>query len=208
MRGFWIIEMEEMSVARKSDADILKAFLTRRVDRVRLPYAHNAQLFPRQCVFIGTINETEYLRDSTGNRRFAPVACRRINVTGLNRDQLWAEARESWLANPDTDRLRLPERLWKEADKQQELRRLVDPLESKFLESVSKLFEDQNPGEFVTSEEIMLQSSLITIDEQRRGQRLLGAVLTRAGLVKTRRRVNGVPKHGWLLPEEEIDPHA
>lgn len=202
MRGYWIIEMEEMSVARKSDADILKAFLTRRIDRVRLPYERNARDFPRQCIFVGTINETEYLRDTSGNRRFAPVACTQINVEGLERDQLWAEARESWLADQDPRRLKLPAALWEEANKQQEMRRVIDPMEAGILEAITKF-----PGkDFVTTQDIMLQSGFVTADEQRRGQRLLSNVLTRAGLTKSRRRVKGSqPKHGWILPTEELD---
>lgn len=97
MRGKWIIEISEMECTRRADAQALKAFITRKIDRVRLPYARYTEDFPRQCIFIGTINPEAvgYLRDTTGNRRFWPVRCiNEIKIKKLKQDikQLWAEA--------------------------------------------------------------------------------------------------------------------
>jgi len=49
---------------------------------------------PRQCVFLGTTNETCFLRDRTGNRRWWPVNVGMIDLESLRTDieQLWAEA--------------------------------------------------------------------------------------------------------------------
>jgi predicted P-loop ATPase len=94
----WIVELAEMEVTRRAEVAALKAFISRQEDRARLAYGRISQDYPRQCVFIGTINpETDgaYLKDTTGNRRFWPVAVgSRLDVEGLQeaREQLFAEA--------------------------------------------------------------------------------------------------------------------
>lgn len=97
MRTAWIVEISDLAGFNKSTIEHLKSFITRQVDRVRMPYARLAEDFPRQCVFIGTHNpsgDNTYFRDDTGNRRFWPVECKKIDLVKLRewRDQLWAEA--------------------------------------------------------------------------------------------------------------------
>jgi predicted P-loop ATPase len=97
IQGKWLVELAEMEVTRRSETQALKAFITRRSDRCRPSYGRNTIDFPRQGVFIGTINPeigTGYLKDTTGNRRFWPVALTRVSSGPLMkvRDQIWAEA--------------------------------------------------------------------------------------------------------------------
>jgi predicted P-loop ATPase len=97
----------------RRDADRVKQFQSRRVDRIRPPYGRNAIDVPRQCVFIGTTNEVQYLRDPTGARRFMPIRCGRVDLQWLkeNREQLLAEAwqrlqdGEGWWEFPETEAL-------------------------------------------------------------------------------------------------------
>ncbi len=125
MRGNWIIEVSEMVCSRKVDTDKLKSFLSKTTDRVRLAYRRNAEDYPRQSIFIGTINPEEgsgYLKDTTGNRRFWPVTCKKVDFEGLKavRNQLLAEAQSRYfrgeklylegniarIANEETERRR------------------------------------------------------------------------------------------------------
>jgi predicted P-loop ATPase len=96
MHGKWIIEVPEMTSFKKHDIDQLKAFISTCSDRVRRAYERRVKDFPRQSVFICTINpdSTGYLMDTTGNRRFLPVRVGVIDIVGIlqNRDQLFAEA--------------------------------------------------------------------------------------------------------------------
>ena len=94
VRGRWIIELAELANVSKAEVEVVKAFISRSEERFRPPYGRNEVTFPRQCVFIGSTNRTDYLRDDTGNRRFWPVKVGRIDTEGLQRDriQIWGEA--------------------------------------------------------------------------------------------------------------------
>lgn len=101
MMGKWIIELSEMTALRWADANALKSFISREKDTVRLPYQRHAKDFPRQSVFIGTVNPEHvgYLSDVTGNRRYWIV--RFYGQVELTRfeddcDQIWAEAKEAY----------------------------------------------------------------------------------------------------------------
>ena len=122
----WVVELSEMVTPRKAETDRLKNFLSRREDDVRLPYARVRQRFPRQCIFIGTINPDDvgYLTDTTGNRRFWPVYCNEFDLEGLKRDreQLLAEAVILYKAG---ESLTLPHELIKE-NEDETLKRLAD----------------------------------------------------------------------------------
>lgn len=105
MQGSWIVELPELQGFSKAEITTIKGFVSRPVDKVRMAYARRAAEFPRQCVFIGSTNETEYLRDATGGRRFWPIACSvtEIDTDRLEREigQLWAEAKamyDAWRA--------------------------------------------------------------------------------------------------------------
>ena len=93
---FWIVELGELAGMRKAEVAELKAALSRTTDHGRMAYDRNAQTRPRQCVFIGTTNESHYLRDHTGNRRDWPIEVRvpSIDTDKLQRErgQIWAEA--------------------------------------------------------------------------------------------------------------------
>ena len=99
MRGKWFIEMAEMAVYGRKEADKLKQFISNTIDDCRPAYARRSVRFERQSVFIGTFNPDatgQYLTDATGNRRFAPMNLGggAINEAAIKkiRDQIFAEA--------------------------------------------------------------------------------------------------------------------
>ena len=94
LRGKWLIEVAELDAFRKADFRSLKDFLTRAVEEFTPKYGRMPVREPRSCVFIGSTNESEFLKDDTGNRRFWPVTVGTLDLAALrrDRDQLWAEA--------------------------------------------------------------------------------------------------------------------
>lgn len=94
--GKWSLEFPEMTSFHKSDYNDAKQFLSAKEDTVRMAYDRRTSVFPRQATFWGTTNNTKYLKDPTGNRRWWPIRVRPdlIDTDGLAaaRDQIWAEA--------------------------------------------------------------------------------------------------------------------
>ncbi|WP_052481024.1 virulence-associated E family protein [Gilvimarinus agarilyticus] len=94
MQGVWIIELAELDSLNKAESTRAKQFFGSSVDKYRPSYGRMVQTFARQCVFAGSTNQDAYLKDATGNRRYWPVKCSRVDKEALqrDRDQLWAEA--------------------------------------------------------------------------------------------------------------------
>jgi predicted P-loop ATPase len=131
LRGCWIAELGELVSMKKSELTAAKNFLTLREDTYRLPYGTRSETRPRRMVFAATTNESEYLRDQSGNRRFWPVECTAIDLASLarDRDQIWAEAvvryrrHEPWHLHSDEEIA--------VASLEQEKRRESDPWEER-----------------------------------------------------------------------------
>lgn len=102
IQGSWLIELGELAGLRKAEVDAVKHFISKREDRYRVAYGKRVEHFPRRCVFFGTTNEEDFLRDVTGNRRFWVVNCKggkgrldfKTYLTPVVVAQLWAEAKE------------------------------------------------------------------------------------------------------------------
>lgn len=104
LQGVWMVEIAELNAFKGSDVDRIKQFLSLCSDTYRAAYAHRTAQRPRRCVFFGTCNTYDFLRDPTGNRRFWPVDVVSCGWTEEKqrklieeRDQLWAEARVRYI---------------------------------------------------------------------------------------------------------------
>lgn len=95
LRGFWGIELAELEKVIRADDATVKAFLSRTEDVYDQKYERDVSRQPRQCVFYGTTNQPDCLRDPTGNRRYWPVRVTRqmdlAKVTAM-RASIWAAA--------------------------------------------------------------------------------------------------------------------
>lgn len=103
IQGTWINEVGELTAFSKQETSAIKQFLSKCYDIYRAAYGRQTEKHPRRCVFFGTSNDNEFLKDSTGNRRFWPVdagvhPAKKSIWKDLPEevDQVWAEAYVYW----------------------------------------------------------------------------------------------------------------
>lgn len=99
--GTFIVEFGEFASIKRADRDEVKQFLSSSYDKYRPSYAKTERTFVRHNIFVGSVNDEEFLTDPTGNTRFKVVHCPG-DSTGAARVvelmtpdyvlQLWAEA--------------------------------------------------------------------------------------------------------------------
>lgn len=88
----WIVEIGELDSSFKKDIARLKGFLTSDSDRVRRPYDRRESEYPRRTVFLATVNEANFLIDTTGNSRWWTVAVDDLDFRhGIDMQQLFAQ---------------------------------------------------------------------------------------------------------------------
>lgn len=74
IQGMWICELSELvAMVRSKEVESMKSFISRTVDHFRESYGRRTNDYPRTCIFIGTTNDTQFLYDKTGNRRYLPI---------------------------------------------------------------------------------------------------------------------------------------
>lgn len=92
----WMVEWAELeTVFRRRDVSQVKAFMSSAIDILRPPFGRSIQTLKRASVIVGTTNQTQFLADTTGNRRFWVVPIKQpldISKLQANRDRIWASA--------------------------------------------------------------------------------------------------------------------
>lgn len=100
IQGKWIIELGEGTAFQKSIKERCKQAIASQHDTYREPYGRHPTIRKRQCVFFGTTNNYDFLKDETGDRRYYPIDVNIAKATkSIDNDltpeyvgQLWAEA--------------------------------------------------------------------------------------------------------------------
>ena len=200
LQGVWIMELAEIQQMIRAEVEVFKAFLSRPVDRYRPPYGRTAIDVPRQSVMIGTTNERDYLRDSTGNRRVWPIRCTHADEDWVtaNRAHLWAEAaaREAsgeslWLDDENTRR---------EAEAAQSDRMMEDAWEEKVMDYIG--FTQK-----VKMEDILNHALNLTSKDQNKSAQMRVSSILRSRRWKSRvvRECGHTPRY-WFHPHHEDYP--
>ncbi len=81
-----IVNLDEFDgVSGRKEVEFLKRFVTETHDNIRLNYENDTRSYPRQFIFVGSANNSQCLKDKTGNRRFViyDIAVNKIDLERL-----------------------------------------------------------------------------------------------------------------------------
>jgi predicted P-loop ATPase len=194
LSGAWFVELAELEGLKRADIAKTKAFITRRFDRFRPPYGKHVEEFPRRCVFVATTNESSYLLDETGNRRFWPLTCGAVKLDALERnaDQLWAEAVAAFNAGTHWH---LDVSVQAEAREQQDDRVENDPWHAQVAEMV-------NGRDYATTRDVLRTVAIHAGLQTRTHSMRAASLLRRLGFTRRRLvRIDGVREHRYYRPD-------
>ena len=201
----WICELGEIGSTMKKDMDSVKAFITNATDEYRTPYGRASLLYPRITSFVGTVNDTEFLIDQTGNRRFATVPLKldlnidyETQIKPFNALQLWAEIYEIVKNKEKSSCFRLTN----EEKRQLEIRNtsFVKPLKGE-CEVLDILEEQQTPEEdYTCTFKEMTVTEFIKNNNLKYDARTVGKILSKYGYESKQRKLNGTPTRVIRLP--------
>lgn len=205
IQGRWVVEVAELAALKKTDVTDIKRFLTETVDQYRPVHGKATVDRPRRCVFIGTTNEHQYLKDATGNRRFWPVPCGDVKVreVAADRDQIWAEAVARYRANEawwltDAEHIARAEALQGDRAEGDTWADVIDRW----------LGDPQIAGtEFMTVGEILSEAIKMPIDRQGKLDEMrISNHLTKRGWIRVKRRISKGAPAVWCWKRPEARP--
>lgn len=201
IQGRWLVEISELASFAKAETSQIKRAVSAHTDTFRPSYGRHVQKFPRECLFFGTTNDSDWQRDATGARRYMPLWVGSIDIDKVRaiRDQLWAEAvyrfndGETWWELPPS------------AKDEQEKRYTDDP----WVEQIVRFVDGKHGGlnaeirQSVTSSQLMEHALDIEVKKQDRvAQRKVGEIMRRLGWKRTQRRIGGTTRV-WVYQRPE-----
>lgn len=190
-QGKLIIEIPDLAGLGSREIEAVKAWMSIQNDEIRVPYGKEMEKFPRQFILAGSTNESHWLKDQTGNRRFWPVKCGKIDINSLkdDREQLWSEAVQMykndaiWWIGRDS-------KAWAKAEIEQS-ERLQEDIWHQPIQRFVKCLN------FVTVREILESFKIELKDQNQRQQRQVADILKKIGFVNKKKRINGEAVSGW-----------
>lgn len=199
MIGKWGIELAELHNLESVSDNLKKGFISRKTDKIRLPYDKNTTDIPRTCVFIGTTNQVNgtYLTDSTGERRYWPVICSGMNLDAVrkDRDQIWAEAVKAFRSDEKWYFEGADNKMVKE---EQQQRTVIDPLTDKIMSFVDAKHS-------VTVAEILEECLNLSYDKFTRSIEMrVSNILKLEGWEKSRKMYNGKRLRLYVRKEDML----
>lgn len=218
MSGKWILEMGEMDVMKKDamTSNELKAFISSQADDYRAPYDKRPQRRPRQCIFCGTSNDKNFLKDRTGNRRYWPIDC---HATAETKDRIFdyeksrrylqqviAEAVAYYKQHPNEE-LRLPRRIEQLAEQEQDMH-----LEEDVWLQIIDDYLDTEPVARVNAAYLYERALNKNMADMRKGEAARILTIMRNDIVGWheigKARLNGYGRAGICFERDQVSPNV
>lgn len=194
---YWIAELGELDATfRKADIARLKSHITNDIDDVRRAYAVRNSRMIRRTVYAATVNESRFLVDTTGNRRWWTISVTEPIKTrhGLDMQQVWREVYGMWLSG---DSPFLNENEMNQLNELNKDYEYLDP----FIEKLDEHFNwDWKDRLWMTSSQILEK---IGYDKPSK------ADVTRMGSILTKRKMQkgiGRDRRSYLMPIFKPNP--
>lgn len=196
MHQYWACELAELeSITSKKEAGEMKAFLSRAIDTFRRPYAKSSTANKRQGVIVGSVNESEFLIDTTGNRRFWIIPINNSIDTDLIakwRDRIWYLAYQDYLKGEKW--------ILSESEENQNLEMneqylYSDPwVTTDFISFLENISDEKRTSNYIFTVFFKFESRDIHMGNSKR----LGKILNSLGYQNRRKSFNGQQLRIWI----------
>ncbi len=199
----WICELGEVESTLRTDIEKLKAFITQSKDEYRKPYGRGDICSVRRTSFCATCNSTEFLIDTSGNRRFWTIPINKIDIDKLKEFdfiQLWKEV-EHIVNLKGLQEFRLTE----EEQKMLAVRNGTHEKPMKAEVEIRDILSDNGGSDYTVEWEYMTVSEFKALYESLRnytGQQI-SSVLNKLGIEQTIKKVNGKSQRLRFLPKRK-----
>ena len=89
----WFIVLDELEAMRTNEINALKAYVTKTQVNHRKVFKEYQMKFPRRASFLGNVNDSEFLSDTTGSRRWLAFNTTEIDYQHkINIDKVYSQA--------------------------------------------------------------------------------------------------------------------
>ncbi len=197
----WIWEISELgSSLRRTDRDAVKGFITQEWHTYRKPWGRGQITKPTLCNFVGTINnETGFLDDPTGSRRYLPVNISHINhgyKDTVDINQVWAQIVELYRKGESPELCAAEKAALGETLEEHEVE---NPLQG----HIQRLFtiDPSNTTAFTFTSDIIrtLKADGIALNANSKwAGREVNEALAPLGVKREKRSIIGIKGWGWL----------
>lgn len=205
--SYWLIHLDDMLKGMNlRDADAIKHAITCPDVKIRLPYQRMDMVLPHRASFIATVNEPDFITDTTGARRFMPFEISSIDWEAyqqVNKHDVWTEAMQHY-TRKDID-------WWISYDEEQKLKTYKEHFAVEFTEEGLLLqyfrpWKEEVDGPESNSKRLtatMMLAHLMREEQVFRNlsDKKLGALLRKHGFKKKASYINGNSVKAYMVKE-------